>query len=231
MNKNSADVIHELLRAALYHIAAKPILDESEYHCNKNDMVKMVKYFLSTKLDDDKDKMFDLDKENFEISDLNDTTSHELKWIKYKGMNLVRINDICMLQTLVNKTILANFIKKKLHVVVGSLGMGKCKVPQFEYGEADGTVDLTCGQYHVWLEDHRGLVYDVITPTMVIASKMNNAYFNFMQDDVVFGLTKKALQKRGLHYVSAKSCDQVTAMKTIETYQEKAFEIAKASME
>lgn len=99
---------------------------------------------------------------------------------------------------------------KGLHLVAGSLGIGK-EDPWFEYGNPKHRTvqdfmlpDGHAMDVHIWLEDKDARVYDVVTPYMVeLVAPFHEQQLDARSREVLEGVGKDALRERGLHYIAA----------------------------
>jgi hypothetical protein len=107
---------------------------------------------------------------------------------------------------------------RDLHLVYGSLGLGRQQNPFFEFGGANWNTinDFTSSPHtktdaasrtsldaHVWLEDANGKVYDCVTRSMRHVCQVRNLPPIDSSLTVAQGLTKTELRQRGLYHVPA----------------------------
>jgi hypothetical protein len=121
---------------------------------------------------------------------------------------LIAINNGCFKQAWFNRDHF--YAGLNLRPVMGSLGIGQGD-PFYEYGGLayrsladfiengkDGSWDV-----HMWLEDEEGNVFDIVTPLMEDAARINKKQLSQLSSlSRVEGLTKAWLRDRGLHYVA-----------------------------
>jgi hypothetical protein len=125
-----------------------------------------------------------------------------------------------------------------LRVVVGSLGIGK-QNPFFEYGDRhyqhisqffrpalssfEGSFgNLFEGLFggsdmHVWLEDRDGKVFDIVEQNMILVAQWRKLSVSVKAGDIVEGVTKEELRRKGLHYVpaNARILDELGRVRTL----------------
>jgi len=118
----------------------------------------------------------------------------------------------------------AQFAYRKLglHVVVGSLGIGKDPNPFFEFGGKDykTVAEFKQGKpagffdCHVWLEDVSGkYVWDAATANLLYwVAPQRQKQVDFKPRELIEGLTHQQCASRGLHYVPAPKQVQIDIM-------------------
>lgn len=133
---------------------------------------------------------------------------------------VVWTNNQCFYTSLFNNT--HAFARFQLHLVYGSLGVGK-RSPFFEFGGADfntlndfmssgatnvdraGRVSLDA---HVWLEDNNGKIYDVCTDHMRRVCEIRRLDPIQSNITIITGVEKSRLQGAGIWHVAAPSSVQ-----------------------
>lgn len=109
------------------------------------------------------------------------------------------------------------YVDLGLHLVSGSLGFGKKTPRWFEFGSEtyctakDFMSALGSWDWHVWLEDGDGNVWDVVPDIWHPLAKTYGRHFSFGSDKetvVMEGLSKAEAKKHGLEYVPADESTQ-----------------------
>lgn len=121
---------------------------------------------------------------------------------------LVSGNLNCFLDAHLN---IIHFNKDKLHIVVGSLGIGKGNNVYYEYGGLGKEYkcieniipnDQHSGfDAHVWLEDEKGRVYDACRFEFILISKLWGKSIDFKNPCSFIAKTKNELKEKGLVYI------------------------------
>ena len=114
----------------------------------------------------------------------------------------VQMDGQCCIQAMVNQMIYRR-TGQKLRIVTGSLGLG-IQNPFFEYGCDSSNITsrhVQKGDFHTWLEDTNGNVYDMVTGYMVLISQLRGKTYSFEHNDRIEGKTKTSLRAKGLHYI------------------------------
>ena len=132
---------------------------------------------------------------------------------------LVECDGFCILQAMHNKEVYDAAQIPGLKLVSGSLGIGQDE-PFFEYGGKDFDTakdylqSTTSSRYpdgtfcldaHVWIEDGRGRIYDIVTPQMLTTSRVRRKELSawITVHKPIEGIERSVLAGRGLHYVAA----------------------------
>ena len=119
-------------------------------------------------------------------------------------------NRECLLQAKINKPIYEEMHPgKQFRIVVGSLGLGS--KGYFVYGNKKGRIGCEDGDFHTWIEDEEGLIYDCFTPHLHWLALINKEHV-FMEEGEFFSLSRRAAKKRGLHYVPATAAGQAAVV-------------------
>jgi hypothetical protein len=119
---------------------------------------------------------------------------------------LVTVQNNCFLDVYFNLIHLSHI---KLHIVVGSLGIGCGNTPFYEYGGIGSEWDdikkispIDKFDCHVWLEDDEGNIYDAIRQNFLFVAKFWSKQITFKTPVSIIKQSKESLKKRGLHYVA-----------------------------
>jgi hypothetical protein len=149
----------------------------------------------------------------------NDTVNHGvltpvLQTTRHSRSSILINQNCCILRALYNK----DKYDGELTIVAGSLGIGIGE-PFFEFGGPSyslsqflrppgflphGGVDLSLGvDSHVWLEDLDGKVFDVCDAGWLGVARMRGKKLTFCAGEVIEGVTKAELERKGLHYIAA----------------------------
>jgi hypothetical protein len=115
---------------------------------------------------------------------------------------------LCYYNACSNHSIYEKQTKKKLKLVIGSLGLNG----HFEYGGKNYTAhDFLVKPFdsHAWLEDKDGNVYDFLFQEYADIAKLWNKEVTFPTEHEIIGVSKKTLkQKYKLEYIKAPRSSQ-----------------------
>jgi hypothetical protein len=137
-----------------------------------------------------------------------------------KNGKILSVSNQCILCALFNAK--HAYSSLSLHPVVGSLGVGT-ENPYYEYGNPMWStaeqfhMGMTTFDCHVWLEDARGRVYDVVTGPMAAAALLQQRKILVKPGLVLEEVEKEKCLRLGLSYVAAPASIQGELLSMIKT--------------